>query len=234
MNRAFLTLTVLCVCLSARVASADYVDPPGWDGDSYFTHRSWSFDTSDSLPVMPDDGSVGPGSPRGSVTGGDWVDDLGVDDLGKNRQGGWQLNSGDAIMELALPNTEKDGMRKELWLQATYKRSNGSAPEVSVFAMYLPPSGVKYDFTLDDALYEPLVPGGDWYRATLRFSIFPQPPQENVNLTYGGSDPNGYVIIDQVDIDTRGVIPEPATVVMLLGLGVIGLVGCLRRRRWAV
>jgi hypothetical protein len=83
-------------------------------------------------------------------------------------------------------------------------------------------------FILDDSDYASL--GNGWYRATLLYSLDPQPVRDLITITYVGSDGDD-IIIDQISCDTCCIIPEPSTILLLATGGLLGLGVFFARRR---
>jgi hypothetical protein len=225
MKCVFSLLVVLC--LSAGMASADYFGPPGWDDDPYFTHQSWSLTSGSRNGAFKpaDPGYVNPGEPVATRLVGSWLDDLGM-----GRQGGWSFGAGTSglLATLYVPNIPNPDLRKELWFQATIKTND--IDDVGLGIDVYDDEDDLFSLISLDITVIPGDPGdgGTWARVTGLYSIAPQPIWESVVLT-GTLGPNEYLIIDQIDVDTR-CVPEPSTVAMLLGGGLLAVL-CWRRRR---
>jgi hypothetical protein len=246
MKNAFLLVVGLCFC--AGSVSADYANPPGWDDNPYFTHQSWSFGDNTN-PSNPDDG--GAGNPYGTASfnlgaSGTWVDDLGMvydpsfNPLGQ-RQGGWRVDGPSGIRDevredwftIDIPNIENPNLTKEVWIELTFMVTNmGHAGTISddvdlqVWADGIIDDDYKFDYHgADEAGIGGSAMGEIWVRSASTFSFFPQPGDELITLS-GWLDDGFYVVLDQIDVDTR-CTPEPATL-SLLGVGVLALV---RRRK---
>ena len=241
MKNAVLFLTV--VCMSIGVSFGDYANPPGWENDAYFTHQSWSF-SGPANPSEPDDG--GAGNPYGTaimeLNNAEHVDDLGMvydiatfDPLGQ-RQGGFKISGpqeGTEFYSVNIPNLHDPRMHKELWFEITFLVSDmalaGVIQNVVNLAVYA--DGIiddDHDFDYFDengGVIGASALGEIWLRFEGKFNFDPQPDSELMLLT-GNLEPGQYVILDQIDIDTR-CVPEPASL-GLLGVGVLGLI---RRKR---
>jgi len=247
MRKVFFSVLVVFLC--AQLASADYAHPPGWDTNPYFTHQSWSFGDATN-PSAPDPGAVSPGSPSFNMTapGATWVDDLGMvyapdyTPLGQ-RQGGWRIDGPSGIRDVQreewftvdIPNTQNPNLTKEVWIELTFMVTNlGHAGTISDdvdLQIWADGNVGNDDYKFDYHGSTPPEPiGGSllgevWGRTSAMFSFFPQPGDETIVLS-GWLDDGKYVILDQIDVDTR-CIPEPTTM-GLLGMGVLALI---RRRK---
>lgn len=246
MRKVFISVIVVFLC--AQLASADYADPPGWDTNPYFTHQSWSFDTQQANPMAPDDGVISPGSPKFNIApGATWVDDLGMvfdpytqQYLG-TRQGGWRVDgpSGTPDVEMEewftidIPNIKRD-LIKEVWIELTFMCANQThaAGIVNDVDLQIYADGNvgddNFKFAYHGSTELPVgasMSGEIWVRSASTFSFFPQPGDETIVLR-GWMEDGQYVILDQIDVDTR-CIPEPAT----LGLLGIGSLALIRRRK---
>jgi hypothetical protein len=159
-----LILSLLVVGLSAAVASAGYINPPGWDTNPWFTHQSWSFD-NDPGPVpndqLPDDGGAGnpytaTGTPVGDLpepllqhTYGVWQDVLmqGLED--PLFQGGLVFpGTGEEnhVMDVWIPNeAQPRPMFKQLWLQGIFITPNPQDPELDITVVTSDDVGREYE-----------------------------------------------------------------------------------------
>ena|GEM_PF-2006076 len=248
MRKMFFSVIVVFLC--AQLASADYANPPDWQNDpetQNFTHQSWSFDDNTN-PSAPDDG--GDGNPFGiasfNMVTGTWVDDLGpvydpYDPLKYygDRQGGWKINGPASAQEwfrIVIPNEKNLSLRKEMWFEMTFKVTDlthlGSIVDnvqMAVYADGIEDSAHQFDYGPGPDTQEVLgvnpLDGGFWARFSTYFQYDLQPDSELV--IFGGNlEASQYVILDQIDVDTR-CIPEPTTM-GLLGMGVLALI---RRRK---
>ena len=225
-------LAVMAVlALSASVATADYIDPPGWENDPYFTHQSWDFNTADN-PIAPDGSPavVSPGQPTGEFFAGTW---LATDPAtASGREGIWEIAgplTADPItrtpsISLFIPNTPDPNRVKQIWFQATIWESTEDIDVLSYVIsddddVYLP---VFDDFTVLDE-------STGWGCVTLMFEIDPQPGHEWLHFMMDMAEGES-LLIDQVDVDTRCIVPEPSTMAMLLGAALLGIIGLHRRR----
>lgn len=227
--KRFIAVAAL-LCLSGSVAVADYIDPPSWENDLYFTHQSWSFNNSFPMgvPQVADAGYVNPGIPLGTRMSGTWLNDLGM-----GHQGGWQFVGGTPglLGNFFIPNVPNPDLLKQIWMQATIK-TNIDDPQALMFGFNVfddqgnPFTPVTYDW---EVLGVDPTNGGTWARVTGVMEIFPQPAWETIVVS-NALGPNQYLIVDQFDVDTHCIVPEPASFTLLLGVGALGLIGYLRRK----
>lgn len=243
MKRSF--LVSLCLCAFAGAVCADYINPPGWGNDPYFTHQSWSFDVGDN-PSIPDD--EGAGNPYGVAqltmgAGAEWVDDLGMvyeaappyQQLGQ-RQGGFSISGPQDDTEwfsINIPNHFDPDMYKELWFELTFRVSDMELAGViqnmvslSVYADGITDGAHSFDyFDEQGGVIGMSALGEIWLRFEGKFRFDPQ-PQSELMILVGSLGENQSVCLDQIDIDTH-CVPEPGTIA-ILGIGALGLI---RRRR---
>lgn len=225
MKRAALVLLVLGFLVS--VAGADYVDPPGWENDPYFTHQSWDF-LSDAH-IAPPDGqpaAVTPDYPSAKVnSNATWTTAYGSGD------GGWlfdypvELTPIGPLVSLYIPNVADPNRTKEIWVQVSLEGSFeldssanvaflGVVPNESTWEnwTYITPHEVSSDYF--DVEHNRL-------RVTARIDIRPQPQYELIYISLGV--PYGeHIFIDEIDVDTR-CVPEPSALAAILAGGLLAL-----------
>lgn len=249
-KRIILSLTVLCFC--GGLAYGDYAEPPGWDPTKdYFTHQEWSFSTPQN-PVGADYTPIG--NPYGLATiewkaGSYHVDRIGwqIDpvtyDPVVERFGGWAMNGplpGDPedpegtythVINIEVPNWHDPTLLKEVWVEIIWCITPGAAYGVTMDADWWisDPVGDWY-VDSDDVMIGYHEDGvGAWMRTWGTFAIWPQPESFHIVVAAAMWNDTDRIYVDQIAIDTRCIVPEPATVA-LLGLGGLAL---LRKRKHA-
>lgn len=205
------------VLVLAGSAAGDYVNPPGWDNDAYFTHQSWDF-TGCISPLAPDgdlSNPYGSGPPTATILNGVWVP--GLDD-GSGRQGMWEfaypLAAEDgAVFE--IPNQANPNMTKEIWFQLTFKALTADPYDLLARTVQdvRDNNGKAGTLVWDDAAMLSAGVDGVWVRYTAVWELAPQPASETIHI---GATlmPGETVWLDQVAIDTH-CVPEPGMLTML-------------------
>lgn len=234
MSRIIAALLVLG--LSSSIVMADYIDPPGWENDPFFTHQSWEFLTSDHTGVAPDGAgpTVSPDYPTALIGEcGTWTDQLGSGDGGWKFEGPIDLTPLGPLVTLYIPNVENPDRTKEIWVQASIEADFALDLENIAFR------GVVTDTEWEDWEYIAPEPGevsieyldppdNKHARVTALIDITPQPEYELIYISLGV--PNSeYIFIDEVDVDTR-CVPEPSMPAILLGAGLLGFIAYRRRK----
>ena len=243
--------SVLVVFIAAQLATADYANPPDWQNDPEtrnFTHQSWSF--GNGIQTDPDDN--GAGNPFGkaslNVTFGNnvWEGPLGpVHDENtpypyiEDRQGGLKISGpsvGEEWIRIDIPNVQNRDLRKEMWFEMNFKVTDlGHLStlldnvSLQIYADGIIDSAHQFGYGPGPDYQEVLglnpFDGGFWVRFSTYYQFDPQPGSELA--IFGGNLSDGqYIILDQIDIDTR-CVPEPAT----MGLLGIGMLALIRRRK---
>ena len=219
---------------SIGAAHADYKNPPGWDGNPYFTHQTWNFhETPDAYdefdnPVFYPEYDDNPyGIPE--MIHDDFLSTAVWHDTWEGRSNVWQYDD-TSIVDFFVPNSPNPDLTKEVWFQATYYTTDGG--QISEDSWIYPepaelfPDGVGVSFA--QVSREAVDGEAGWYHETWMGTIFPQPELEDFCIFFddGAGNP-ATVYLDQVDIDTR-CVPIPGAV-WLLGSGLIGFAGIRRR-----
>jgi hypothetical protein len=204
-------------------ARADYVNPPGWDGDTDFTHQTWEF-TTDDVPLIADDGYS---NPFGDPTMTEvylcnpeemfWVwEPMG----GGTRYGHWGGMPFGAVgpdevaaaITFEIPNAARpEPWFKEMWIQVAYWGdilSGGQVLTVEIARdsefqdLYLTYDAVAAD--IEDQSATGSGSSGQFWRFTHTFVLEDQPGIEYVRVSLVPADSMA-VFLDQVSIDTRCV-----------------------------
>ena len=231
-------LTLALLCLFVGPAWADHYNAPDWESNPYYTRQSWEFpDGVSPAPAELDQNPFGTAIAYELNNHGVWQQDLGQEYTLSNppvyvqdRTGGWMFEGlvDGVFASIDVPNDANQGLIKEIWFEATFK-TNSQDPDVS-FAVN---DNLGNPFDVGPWNFEPfgvdINDGGIWARSWIYGSIDPQPLSETIifSANLGAGE---YILVDEIDVDTR-CVPEPSTVMMLLGTVAIGLVGCSRRWR---
>jgi hypothetical protein len=211
MKRILAVLAVLG--LAPSLALADYAKPPGWQDNPFFTHQSWDF--LHNTINTKSDGEVPVVNSYGVPTaltssGGTWTNALGRGD------GGWRFNGPtalDSAIMLIIPNSLNENLLKQIWLQASFQADFPLNPQTDVSFNALANGGKVY--LPNTYEFEVIDPGRVLARITACIDINPQPENEIINIAV--DIPAGhFIFFDEVDVDTRCIIPEPATPLLLL------------------
>lgn len=217
-------IVLLAVSIGFPVsAMADYYDPPAWNhSDPTFTHQDWDFTTS-ANPSPPENYVNPNGVPIFGISGATWFPTAAPYIPGSTRTGLWAgSGAGSAIVTLDIPNNEDLTKDKLVWLQVTIGSTliGGLTMNVNLI-----PNAGQTVTVLDETLYP--MPSGELYGYYYEklWKISPQPGFETITAQVNFS--GGILAIDEVDVDTICIIPEPATI-SLLGLGALSL---LRRKK---
>jgi len=222
-------LSVMCaiVGLCSGAAAADYVNPPGWDDDTDYTHQAWEFNMGD-IPLVADDGH---NNPFGDPTLTDvflcnpdymfWVwEAMG----GGTRYGHWGGMHMGAVgpeevavsLTFEVPNFERaEPWSKQLWMQVVYWGGRGAVPDQTgdVLTVEIARDAafqdvyVTYEAVIDDIEDQSETgqgSSGQFWRFTHTFPIEDQPGLEYVRLRVVPADSMA-VFFDSLSIDTHCV-----------------------------
>lgn len=249
-NVLILMFAVALVAWFSQAAVADYVDPPDWSSNAYYTHQSWDFIqpagefnavTGElATPYAPDEGAwVNPyGTPYFTHTNSDppegtwgWTD-YGMGMYNPNTYGSYG-GMAPGYVQFEIPNAAVVDLKKELWIQyVLYLPRDGLGPDSAANASVWTDGG---EGTRIDKYWEQVYEGepgsgssGLWWMVTELWEIDPQPGKEYVKI-FADNAGGPAVLIDEIDIDTR-CVPIPGAV-YLLGSGLIGLIGIRRRKK---
>ena len=222
-------LTLLCCLVQSAVA--DDIRPPEWRGLPGTTVGQWDeWTVNPNIPMPPccsqhiaPDSWVGPAYSPLSFPFAHLFDnsDLSIldDYLGRT--------SVAVVPELGslvfdLPNYKEDNPVKKFRMQVTWLPEDGQEVDVQLGSS---DTGIEIGEGSWTRVAGPDANG--WVTDLYSNFLFPNPTTETADLTF--SVGSGHV--DQVVIDTYCTVPEPATLINLLGLAIGGFVGLRFRRR---
>jgi len=205
------SLAVTVACAAAGPALADDLTPPPWRFSAGTTVQHWDF-SSGPTGVAPDALPLNNiyGSPFMGSSGAAWLPSFG------GRSDVWDLAGG--ALHFDIPNTGVLTHQKELWLQVTFAIGPASP---------FPPA---YSVAGPTGLFTPIggfitMLGNGWAHQLTQWAIPNCPPFERVTIQ--PAIPAIQLVIDQVVIDTRCIVPTPGTASLLA----LSCLCALRRRR---
>ncbi len=233
MKRVFplLLLAGLIVLGVSGLALADYVDPPDWSANPYYTHQSWDFNETGwtgnppepippVIPLVPD-GEVpmvnpyqGPScsteligtdsEPPGGVwqwtdvpMGGPWT----RSGMYGGMESGW--------VEFMICNADQPDRIKEMWIQYVVYLPTAYNPATNTTTTVTGCDSERA--TMISKEFVQTTGGGGtgyWWIVTELWEVDPQPACEIVRI-FADNGTGAACLFDQVDIDTRCILPDP-------------------------
>jgi hypothetical protein len=218
---------LMCALMSAPAVATITITPDEQGVGRDWTYQEWTFTTQPaSMTDIEADVDQNPyGTPTadialtGFIPPPGWYPDT-YD--GSGRTGvilGWT-----ATIDLVIPNFERPPpWHKIIQVEVAYHVETyvpGQHGYIDA-SSYVTAGGINYGDEYSSVNDEDL--GGGWHDVTITWSDLPQPSVEVIHLYFVDTG----VVIDSIEVATV-CVPEPAT---LLLLGGAGLVGWLRRRR---
>ena len=222
--RSWLVPAVLAAW-SCSPAWADYVNPPGWEIDTDFTHQTWDFPAPDSPPQAADEVYVNPfGTPTFTnaylCNPESMFWDPNAMGYADGRYGMWGGMPFGAVepdevavaLTFEIPNHARSNpWRKEIWIQAAYWGSISLGGQVLTVEIASDPNFnnvyVTYDAEatdIEDQAETGAGTSGQFWRFTRAFALPNQPNVEYVRVSLITADSMA-VFIDQVSVDTHCV-----------------------------
>ena len=169
--------------------------------------------TGQTVPILPSTVlTVDPGP------GMDWMQEY------EGGIGVWPLSG---IIDVLVDNFQEPNPKKYLWVQLTWAPMDATWPQpwpkiVNIDPPPMPP-GVK---VVQQGPLDPGDPNSVWMHTIYTWELDENPPDEFFIVS-------GDIFVDELVIDTwctAEIIPEPGTMVMLAGAGLLGLMVMARRR----
>ena len=220
MTRTALIAMTALMMFTAAVAMGEDLLAPEWRTDpkglAPTTYQRWEF-TTDANPSVPDEFANSFGDPDATMHNVSisfpmetyWMNT----DLLSGRQGIWRINGeSGSYISLHVPNNPVLNEEKLIWLQVTYSDGIGHQPVLET-----EPPSVSIELVRSLDLQD------GFFHDTFLITIAPNPLEETINIFPRYCN----IYVDEVVIDTI-CIPEPATMMLLAGGGVLSV---LRRRK---
>jgi hypothetical protein len=216
-KRIFFPFLLTGLLMFGNVALADYVNPPDWSSNPYYTHQSWDFNETGrnekGKPLPPKEQFLPDGKPpminpygkpgytfyAASKKHADWsYMPMGMKNW--TRHGMWAaIPPGvPAGLIFDIPNPKTTNLKTELWLQYVISEYKGTEFKTTV---YTPEDKVFTMISRDKKGIKSGGGSGRWYRVTEIWQISHAPPVAHVKIEF---DKN-IGLIEQVSIDTRCV-----------------------------
>jgi hypothetical protein len=217
-RKIFIPFLLTALLMFCNLALADYVSPPDWSGNPYYTHQSWDFseigkdEKGKPLPPkepFPPDGESPMVNPYGTPGYKFYAADKKYFDWtyipmrmkGWARHGMWGSMGAGAPAGLIfdIPNHRGKKLKTELWLQYVISQYRGAEFTSSVYADKNNPFIM---ISRDKKKIKSGGGSGTWYRITEIWEISPAPPVAHAKIEFS----KNMGLIDQVSIDTRCVL----------------------------
>ena len=211
-GRKYIYFIAAAILLSSSFSAfADDLTPPDWRGVPGTTLQIWEFNDDDN-PALPEVDLNPYGDPTAFIEGDfPYTRWLAVD---QGHEGVWLTEE---FVLLDIQNTEITNPEsfKNIWLQMTFYTDQQTVPLIVTTPGANP-------FTLEPIFVQQV---DDYYSyAIWDILIEPNPTSELIYIMPRDCT----LFVDQIVVDTRCIIPEPATV-LLISLGGLALV--VRRKR---
>lgn len=192
----FLVLPVLLMFSAAALGVPTWRTSPA--GQPPTTYQQWTFDSNDSIDVVPEVSANTYGTATADIeVSGDVSGIAGWKDTWLGRDGVWH---GDLTkIWLTIPNRDVPDDYKEIWIEVGFR---GFLIDSAILD---PTTGITALGSTVDELQD------GWKTLTIGWRIEPNPVEETVYLAFEDSGADlDYVIVDTI------CIPEPATLLLLL------------------